>query len=136
MITNWAYAALSEHIYRRNQRTDQALRAEELAGKGGLNQDEDLVLLDLEGEIATLRSLGLFVSENRYIYNPDTGFEATIARGAGGELIVVFRGSDFISLVTNDDGHDVDTNIGLGLGADREFIVDHSQWTDVRIGPR
>lgn len=130
MIENWAYAALAEHIYRRNQRSDQALREEDLSEQGGLAAT---VLRVLTGDdIATLDSLGLFVSEGRYIYNPDTGFEATIAQGAAGELIVVFRGTDFISLVTNDDGYDVDTNIGWGLGADREFILDCSQWAAFR----
>lgn len=80
MIENWAYAALAEHIYRRNQGSDQALREAELSQKGGLDEQ---VLLDLNERILALGSLGFSVSEGRYIYNPDTGFEATIAQGAG-----------------------------------------------------
>lgn len=80
MIENWAYAALAEHIYRRNQRSDQALREAELSQKGGL-AGQVLPALNTE-RILALRSLGFSVSEGRYIYNPDTGFEATIAQGA------------------------------------------------------
>ena len=90
MIENWAYAALAEHIYRRNQGSDQALREAELSQKGGL-AGQVLPALNTE-RILALRSLGFSVSEDRYIYNPDAGFEATIAQGADGELVVVFRG--------------------------------------------
>lgn len=98
MLENWAYAALAEHIYRRNQQSDQALREADFAGKGGLsgNEANPNVLFNFDGASFSneLNALGLFVSEGRYIYNPDTGFEATIAQGAAGELIVVFRGTD------------------------------------------
>ncbi|MEK7264714.1 MAG: hypothetical protein AAB227_01320 [Pseudomonadota bacterium] len=135
MIENWAYAALAEHIYRRNQSTDQAILEIDLQNKGGLINAPG-VLFDFGPQnanlIPELTARGFFISEDRYIYNPATGFEATIAQGAAGEFVIVFRGTDLILPLFNDDGDDLKNDFMLGRATDLKFNVDDSQWVDVK----
>lgn len=88
----WVYAALSEHIYRRDSTKDQAFLEPELASIASANVfvlDEDRINA-IEG-----LGLGLEIHEDRYIYNPANGFEAMIAQ-VDGNWTLVFRGTDTI----------------------------------------
>ncbi|MEZ5920118.1 MAG: hypothetical protein R3C60_02080 [Parvularculaceae bacterium] len=90
----WVYAALSEHIYRRDSTKDQALRGVDIAAALGLAEDELFPPLNAE-QINALTAIGLVIDQSRYVYNPNNGFEAALAF-YNGKWVVVFRGTDTI----------------------------------------